>query len=194
PRCVVRRGNLDSVFFLCQPDSVRQSVVSNQQIHLDPFARALLIHQQSQRGKRTALHPHAQYRGLFCFVESRPGQRGKICRIISARNSRREITRRIVLPACCCASHQRILCGHSLFGGFQVSPLLPIPPAYPSHKNRSSSQSPCRHNGSTPHHKRAMPRAKLLPQPHLHARRCTSFEGFFTEGPQLFPRCLPGLL
>src|ERR1700688_3953318 len=37
------RGKLVSVFFLRQPHRLRQPIVSNQQIHLDPLARALFV-------------------------------------------------------------------------------------------------------------------------------------------------------
>src|SRR5277367_4966375 len=86
PRRVLPRGNLVSVFFLGlrQPHRLRQPVVSNQQIHLYPFARALFIHRQAQPAKRAALHPHAQDRSLFCLVRHGSRHWRKLSRILCA--------------------------------------------------------------------------------------------------------------
>src|SRR5580704_4218615 len=78
PRRVIRRSNLVLVFFLGQAHRLRQAVISNQQIHLDPLARALFIHRQAQCAKRTALHSHVKNRCFFRFIERGARQRRKL--------------------------------------------------------------------------------------------------------------------
>src|SRR6266702_5058720 len=59
------RGFLIVPALLRQPHRLRQSVISNEQIHLYPFAGALFIDGQTQRAQRAALHAHTQNRGLI---------------------------------------------------------------------------------------------------------------------------------
>src|SRR5215471_5000229 len=41
-----------------QPHRLRQSIVTNQQIHLDQIRRVLLVHRKTQSSQRAALHLH----------------------------------------------------------------------------------------------------------------------------------------
>ena len=50
---------------LRQPHGLRQSVIANEQIHLNPFAGSLFVNWQAQRAQRAALHAHAQNRGVI---------------------------------------------------------------------------------------------------------------------------------
>src|SRR3989475_2020979 len=62
---------------LGQPHRLRQPVVSNQQVHLDPFAGALFVHRQAQRTKRdrkstrlNSSHSQISY-AVFCLKKKK---------------------------------------------------------------------------------------------------------------------------
>src|SRR5207245_11172146 len=46
-------------------DGLRQSVVADEQIHLDPFTGAVLVHRQSENTEGAALHSNAENGGVI---------------------------------------------------------------------------------------------------------------------------------
>src|SRR5580658_1981698 len=186
------RGESLSVFFLRETHGFRQAVVSDQQIHLDPFTSALFIHWQTQRTERSALHPHTQYGRLFGFVCHGSRQRRKVSRIIST--GKRSGQRCLLLPIACLACHHRGRHSDLPFCRFQMADLLPISPVHCADKNRGGSQRPGCGDRSTPHDHGATASTKFLPQAHLDSRRRTSFQGFLTQRSQLFSCRFPRFL
>src|SRR5712692_3456190 len=50
---------------LGQTDGLRQSVVADEQIHLNPFAGAVFVHRQAENTEGTALHSNAKNGGVI---------------------------------------------------------------------------------------------------------------------------------
>src|SRR6202521_124947 len=67
---------------LRQPHRLRQSIIANEQIHKNPFAGSLLVNRQAQRAQRTALHAHAQNRGLIGIRGEGSGQEREAAQFI----------------------------------------------------------------------------------------------------------------
>src|SRR4029077_9671915 len=64
------RGELVTATISClahQPHCLRQTIITHQQVHLDPFRGAFLVHREAQGHQRSALHAHSQNGGLVGF-------------------------------------------------------------------------------------------------------------------------------
>src|SRR5438093_4938772 len=195
---------------LRQPHRLRQSIIPNEQIHLDPFIGSLFIDWQAQRTQRAALHAHAQNGGVIGIQGKGSGQKRKAGQFIvshkylgtvgSRRILRRHSIRKlrsvfmirsgtgIVLRRNSCRRGIQMLRSHFL------PAVEPIAPAYDSGEDSRSGQRPRRHHGVAPNLECYVLRAKLLAQTHLHARRRLSHRRIFRERPQINSRRLPRLL
>ena len=67
---------------LRQADSLWLSILADKQIHLDPLARALFVHGQSQRAQSTTLQTHAHDGGIPSFLRHAAGEQGEIFRVV----------------------------------------------------------------------------------------------------------------
>src|SRR5713226_7576477 len=184
------RGFLIVPALLRQPHRLRQSVISNEQIHLYPFAGAFFIDRQTQRAQGAALHAHAQNRRLIGICRQNSRQQREIVHFV-VRQKRFMFHRfRCVRPlssACTLTLHWRLMVLHAtavirrkmdctrwrcqMHRCFFLLALPPISPAHGADQNRCRGQRPGRNYGRAPHLQLAMLRAELLAQPHLHAGR-----------------------
>src|SRR6266568_2748722 len=205
------RGFLIVPALLRQPHRLRQSVISNEQIHLYPFAGALFIYGQTQRAQRAALHAHTQNRRLIGIRRQDSRQQSEIVHFVVRQKRFRFHSLRRVRPlssACTLTLHWRLMVFHAtaiirrkiactwrrqVHRCFFLLALPPISPAHRADQNRCCGQRPGRNHGRSPHLQCAMLRAELLAQPHLHAGRGLGRGGVLGEGPQLNASRLPGI-
>src|SRR6266700_1961091 len=205
------RGFLIVPALLRQPHRLRQSVISNEQIHLYPFAGALFIDGQTQRAQRAALHAHTQNRRLIGIRRQNSRQQSEIVHfVVRQKRFRFHSFRRVRPLRSTCTLHWRLMVLHAaaiirrkmdctrwrcqMHRCFFLLALPPISPAHGADQNRCRGQRPGRNYGRAPHLQRAMLRAELLAQPHLHAGRGLGRGGVLGEGPQLNASRLPGIL
>src|SRR5216683_2917817 len=205
------RGFLIVPALLRQPHRLRQSVISNEQIHLYPFAGALFIDRQTQRAQGAALHAHAQNRSLIGIRRQDSWQQREIVHfVVRQKRFRFHSFRRVRPLRSTCTLHWRLMVLHAaaiirrkmdctrwrcqMHRCFFLLALPPISPAHGADQNRCRGQRPGRNYGRAPHLQRAMLRAELLAQPHLHAGRGLGRGGVLGEGPQLNASRLPGIL
>src|SRR5216683_2782579 len=204
------RGFLIVPALLRQPHRLRQSVISNEQIHLYPFTGALFIYGQTQRAQGAALHAHAQNRSLIGICRQNSWQQREIVHfVVRQKRFRFHSFRRVRPPRSTCTLHWRLMVLHpaavirrkmactgrcQMHRCFFLLALSPISPAQRADQNRCCGQRPGRNYGRSPHLQGAMLRAELLAQPHLHAGRGLGRGGVLGEGPQLNASRLPGIL
>src|SRR6266566_1594718 len=203
------RGFLIVPALLRQPHRLRQSVISNEQIHLYPFAGAFFIYGQTQRAQRAALHAHTQNRSLIGIRRQNSRKQREIVHFVVRQKCFRFHSFRRVRPlSSACTLHWCLMVLHptavirrkmactgrcQMHRCFFLLALPPISPAHRADQNRCRGQRPGRNYGRAPHLQRAMLRAELLAQPHLHAGRGLGRGGVLGEGPQLNASRLPGI-
>src|SRR5229473_652399 len=195
---------------LRQPHRLGQPVVSNEQVHLDPFAGALFVHREAQRTKRTALHPHTHNRRIVCFRRQGSRQQSEVPQFVVRHERPGRIRVRgtflrrmgVILQICVvrlCATilrrrQCRILRSNQMPCCLLLLALPPVAPADRAGQNCRGSQRPRSDYGHAPRFHRAVLRAEFLPQAHLNARGSLRCSGRIRKGVQLDASRLPGIL
>src|SRR5207245_8636589 len=72
----------NSQYLLRQPHRLGQSIVPNEQIHLDPIASALFVNRQAQCAQRAPLHVYAQNRGVIGIRGERSRQKCEAAQLV----------------------------------------------------------------------------------------------------------------
>src|SRR6266850_2841308 len=204
------RRPLSAQSLLRQPHRLGQPVISNQQIHLDPFARALFIHRQAQCTERAALHPHAHNGCIVRFRRQDSRQQSEVIQLVVG-HERLERIRfrgtllrpdRIILQIRVARFRAtvlrrrlgRLLRSAKMPRGFFLLALPPIAPAYRADQQRRRGQRPRRHHRHAPCFCRAVLHSEFLPQTHLNASGSLRRSSCLREGLQLHASRLPGIL
>src|SRR5438132_342827 len=194
-----------------QSHRLRQSIIPNEQIHLDPFIGSLFIDWQAQRTERAALHTHAQNGGVIGIHGKRSRQKREAGQFIVGHKrlgtgSPRRILRRhsirnlrsvFMIRSGTGITFRRLFCsrrGLQMLRSHFLPAVEPIAPSHDSGEDSRGGQRPRRHHGGAPNLECYVLRAKLLAQTHLHARRRFSHRRIFRERPQINSCRLPRLL
>src|SRR6267154_2733248 len=208
PEFDVRRSRQ---YLLQQPHCLRQSIIADQQINLDPFVGSLFVDGQAERAQRTTLQTHAENRSVIGIRDDGSRQEREAAQFIfSYKCLGSGSPCRAPLLYRASTLHRRNRVGHRIRGvsrgiryarrrfqfvrHFVRTALAPVYPAHRADQHGRSGQRPCSNYCRAPHFQCHMPRAELLAQTHLHARGRLRHGGIFRERAQLNSGRLPGVL
>src|SRR5467141_1520690 len=200
-----------SEYLLRQPHRLRQSIIADQQINLDPFVGSLFVDGQAQRAQRTPLQAYAENRSVTGIRDDGSRQEREAAQFIfSYKCLGSGSPCRAPLLYRASTLHRRNRVGHRIRGvsrgiryarrrfqfvrHFVRTALAPVYPAHRADQHGRSGQRPCSNYSRAPHFQCHMPRAELLAQTHLHARGRLRHGGIFRERAQLNSGGLPGVL
>src|SRR5712672_3164657 len=141
-----------------QAHCFRQSILADQQIHLNPIAHPLFIHRQAECAECAALHAHAYNGRIVHLLRQAPGQQCKIARLVVGNENC--LIGRVA---------RRHLCGrigfHAIYSGNRAALSVrqsSIPPAHTCEQHSRCCQRPGRKNRTRSYFPRPVSHSKFM--------------------------------
>src|SRR4029077_17728307 len=144
---------------LRQPHCFGQSVLANQQIHLNPVAHPLFIHRQTQCAECAALHSHPYDGGIVRVLWQAVGQQRKVAGFVVG--DQRRLLGRVRLQRGR-SQHICLQSNSSRNVGLLSLREFPIPPAHAGEQPGGGCEHPSRKDRRGARPRRAVPHAKFL--------------------------------
>src|SRR5580704_5468364 len=204
-RSVLRPYKIAPLLRLRQANGLRLSVLTDEQVNLNPFVGALFVDGQAEVTEGAALHANTHDGTVARFLSHAAGKQREILGIVGGNEGCFVSGLGRVIVDCrvancdpsgicrggnvCVVLSLRCTLEDDVFAGD-----VPVPPAHTNEQQRRGGENPGRSKSETPNPQCTVAREEFLTKAHFDSKRRAGIGGHITESLKLDLSLAPGLL